>query len=132
MIIFEIKNFMMKSIVVLFLGVFTFLYSCSSNEGSVENGVNQEPVEQVSANQIANFDVSGMTCKMGCGGSIRKGLLQTGAVELVEIDFDEERPSNVITVHFDSEKSTENELLTVLNNLNDNQFTANLLSVEEK
>lgn len=132
MIIFEIKIFKMKLVVVLFLGVFTFLYSCSSNEESVENGVSQEPVEQVAANQIANFDVSGMTCKMGCGGAIRKGLLQTGAVALVEIDFEEERPSNVITVHFDSEKSTENELLTVLNELNDNQFTANLISVKEK
>ena len=121
----------MKTGIIVAFGVMMFLYSCSSNEETVANQ-EQTEVEQVTADKLATYDVSGMMCKMGCGGSIRKGMLQTGAVALVEIDFEDERPSNVVKVHFDSKKSSEDELLALITELNDNQFTASLVSVTEK
>lgn len=116
----------MKKIIVI-VSLLALVYSCSSSEDQVQ--VEETKVEVV-ANQVANFDVEGMTCKMGCGGTIRKGLLETGAVERVEIDFEDERPSNIIKVHYDTEKTNETELLAVLNELNNNQFTASIHSGE--
>ena len=69
-----------------------------------------------------------MVCKMGCGGSIRKELLATNAVEKVEVDFVEDKESQLITVYYNNSRSSKEKLLKVINEMNDKQFTAQAIS----
>jgi copper chaperone CopZ len=117
----------MKSNVILKVGVVAFLsfamYSCTSSDSE---GIEEVIVENVVANKVAVFEVEGMTCKMGCGGTIRKSLLSTKVVEQVEIDFEDDRASNIVTVHYNGDITNASELLAVINQINDNQFSASL------
>ncbi len=113
--IISMKLFYTLSIISLFV-----LVSCSENE-----------VKEPKSDVIADFAVSGMTCKMGCGGSIRKGLLETGFVTQVDVDFDENNAENTISVHFDSNLIDEKQLLEVIESLNDGQFSAKFLTMKE-
>jgi copper chaperone CopZ len=66
--------------------------------------------------------VEGMVCKMGCGGAIRKELLETGSVARVEVDFHEEMKSQIIVAHFDSTKINTDAIKSRIEATNDGQF----------
>ena len=77
----------------------------------------------VEATHIADIQVSGMTCEMGCGGDIRKALRGTGGVSKVDFDFVEDRTMNIAKVSYDAETINEVELKKVIQSLNKGQFT---------
>jgi hypothetical protein len=60
---------------------------------------------------------------MGCGGSIRKALKQTCAVERVEVNYIDSLEEQVIKVHYNREQIAPKQMLQVLSGLNDHQFT---------
>ena len=64
-----------------------------------------------------------MVCQMGCGGSIRKALKETCAVERVEVNYIDSLEEQVIKVHYDREQIAPKQMLQVLSELNDHQFT---------
>ena len=105
----------MRHILVLFI-VAGFLFAC-----------NEEPKTPV-ADKKVEFSVQGMVCEMGCGASLRKGLLATGAVTQVDVSYEEEAPSNAIVVYFDSELTDVEKLLNAILELNDGQFNAEFLN----
>lgn len=80
----------------------------------------------VQANAETQIQVSGMVCKMGCGSTIKKELLETQAVKKVEIDFAEDRKLNTIKVAYDNTKIDEASLVQHIERLNNKQFTATI------
>ena len=64
-----------------------------------------------------------MVCQMGCGGSIRKALKETCAVERVEVNYIDSLEEQVIKVHYNSDQIAPQQMLRVLAGLNDRQFT---------
>ena len=86
------------------------------------------PTTSNTANTKLALSVQGMVCKMGCGGSIRKELLATNAVEKVDVDFVEDNESQLITVYYNNSRSSKAKLLKVINEMNDKQFTAQAIS----
>ncbi|MEN9302377.1 MAG: hypothetical protein RL264_806 [Bacteroidota bacterium] len=103
------------------LAVAVSCQASSSNSAKSEKEVKEmgKPV----ANGVAVFEVEGMVCEMGCGGSIRKDLLETNAVARVEVDYLEEREKQTIKVHYDSKRISPNEIEKVMEKTNDKQFT---------
>lgn len=105
-----------------------FLYSCSNQS---ENKVirtehvekNESKKEIVVPNRELTMEVSGMTCVMGCGSSIRKELYQTKGVSEVEFDFEEERETNIAKIKFDKNIVSVDEMVNIVNTMNENQFT---------
>ena len=83
----------------------------------------QEQIPAVKSNTKITFEVEGMVCKMGCGGAIRKNLIQAGGVERVQVDFVEEAKSQAITVHYDSTLTDVVQLKKRIEQTNDGQFT---------
>jgi copper chaperone CopZ len=106
---------MMRLGILISLLLFVSLFSC------------KEEVKSPTATNKAEISVEGMVCEMGCGASLRKGLLESGSVTKVEVSFDEEAPSNVITVFYDKSISSPEQLIEVIEKLNEGQFKAKLI-----
>ncbi len=99
------------------------LASCGQNDAKVaaENQENS-PKEKVVANKQLTFEIEGMVCVMGCGGSIKSKLAETNAVEACEFDFEEGRKKNKVTVSFDKNKTTPEQIIKIVTEMNDGQF----------
>lgn len=120
------KNFF---IAVGILGLFT---ACTAEEKykevvSNENTPKSEVVTVV-PNKMLTMEIDGMVCKMGCGGSIRKALLETGGVSQCEFDFEENRKTNIAKISFNKDLVSADELVNVVSTINDNQFTVGAVS----
>ncbi len=110
-----------------------FLLSCSSitgngNEQSTEEVKREETTTSVDIasivpNRMLTLQLDGMVCQMGCGGSIRKELNATGGVSLCEFNFEDGRKTNVARISFDKDKITADQIVTIISELNDGQFT---------
>ena len=109
--------------------LFSLLFLAACNNATIDKKASKiVPATSNNANKKLALSVQGMVCKMGCGGSIRKELLATNAVEKVEVDFVEEKESQLITVYYNNSLSSKEKLLKVINEMNDKQFTAQTIS----
>jgi copper chaperone CopZ len=109
--------------------LFSLLFLAACNNSTIDKKASKiMPTTSKIANTKLALSVQGMVCKMGCGGSIRKELLATNAVEKVEVDFVEEKESQLITVYYNNSLSSKEKLLKVINEMNDKQFTAQTIS----
>lgn len=116
----------MKNLVVAFSAV-VVLGACSSEPEVIhlrtEKG-KKETKAPVAANRVLTMEIEGMTCEMGCGGSIRKELKATGGVARVEfVDFTEGAKKQTARVSFDTNKITVDEMVKIVTTMNDKQFT---------
>lgn len=112
------KQVLLPTLVLLFV-------SCSqSNTKNEQNEPQAKVCKSVKANTTQLIGVKGMVCQMGCGGSIRKALKQTCAVERVEVNYIDSLEEQVIKVHYDRGQIAPKQMLKVLAELNDRQFTA--------
>ncbi|MBP6090491.1 MAG: heavy-metal-associated domain-containing protein [Crocinitomicaceae bacterium] len=85
---------------------------------------------KVIGNKKMTVEIEGMTCEMGCGGSIRKALKETGGVERVQYDFVEGRKKQVAIVTYNDQQVSPKEALKLIETINEKQFTAKLISDE--
>lgn len=109
--------------------LFSLLFLAACNNATIDKKASKiMPTTSKIANTKLALSVQGMVCKMGCGGSIRKELLATNAVEKVDVDFVEEKESQLITVYYNNSLSSKEKLLKVINEMNDKQFTAQAIS----
>lgn len=116
----------MKKLSILFSGVL-ILSACSSEPKEVllrtEKGTTEEKKAPVHSTAVLTMEVEGMTCEMGCGGSIRKELKATGGVERVKFDFVEGAEKQKTYVYFDEAKVSEKELKEIVTSMNEKQFS---------
>tara|TARA_B110000285_G_scaffold230880_1_gene298308 strand:+ start:750 stop:1238 length:489 start_codon:yes stop_codon:yes gene_type:complete len=124
----------MKNIVVLSI-IFTALFSCQSNIDSTTDVSQSEHVESqeitVVPNKILAMEVSGMSCAMACGGTIRKGLKATNGVSAVQFDFEMGRETNIANISFDKEVISVEEMSALVSKLNKGQFTVGAVSTSD-
>jgi UPF0288 family protein (methanogenesis marker protein 3) len=100
-----------------------FVVSCGQNEKQVAQEKQEATAkEKVVANKKLTFEIEGMVCVMGCGGSIRSKLAETNAVEACEFDFEDGREMNKVTVSFDKNKTTPESIIKIVTEMNDGQF----------
>jgi copper chaperone CopZ len=105
----------------LSLAIFVLLFACSPNEQQKSISKSTQS-NKVVPNQILVAEVEGMVCKMGCGGAIRKELVETKAVSRVEIDYQEGSQKQTIKVHFDTQLISETQIVRKLEKINNKQF----------
>lgn len=118
---------------VSFLILFVFSLGCSSEPEVVHLRTVKGPRKEktvVETNQLMTIQVEGMTCEMGCGGSIRKALKATGAVERVSFDFVEGRKIQQASIYLDSTKVSSDELEKIIRTINEKQFKTYQRSTE--
>ena len=115
----------MKKLVPFFLSTTLVLLSCSTETKTAETAVKEKVEEQaapVMANRLLTLEIEGMTCVMGCGGSIRSELKATNAIESCEFEFEEGRAKNTAKVAFDKNKITVDEIINIVTTMNKGQF----------
>lgn len=116
----------MKKVVVFFAGVFV-IGACSHSTPvkkviEKEVSITQENLPDVHPNKLLTMEIGGMSCEMGCGGAIRKGLFASGGVERVKFDFEMGRDVNTAEISYDDTKVTEDEIEKIILELNNKQF----------
>jgi hypothetical protein len=124
---------------VLFTGILvSLLVSCSTSTDQVADTENKAQTETISEDELVavipnrkmTTEIDGMTCVMGCGGSIRKELLNTGAVSRCSFDFKGIDETSTAMIEFDKDKITADEIAELLEKINDGQFTLGAMSTE--
>jgi|TARA_R110000737_G_scaffold350741_2_gene390677 copper chaperone CopZ len=112
----------MKVLQIIFVTAI-LLVSCGQNEKQLAKEKQEKASkEKVVANKQLTFEIEGMVCVMGCGGSIKSKLAETNAVEKCEFDFEEGREKNKVTVSFDKNKTTPEQIIKIVTDMNDGQF----------
>jgi len=111
----------------LLIVLIVLLYSC--NQNTTSNAVQKKPQvkpeqqKEVHANQVALVTVEGMVCKMGCGGAIRKGLTEMGGVSSVEIEYEDDRSTQLVKVQYDNNEINGKLISDKIEEINDQQFS---------
>lgn len=109
------------------------MFSSCSSDAPVNTAAQEEAVspDKVVPNRILSLEIEGMVCKMGCGGSIRKELKATGAVADCEFDFEEDREVNTAKIAFNKEKISADEIVKIISEMNEKQFSVGKTSTSE-
>lgn len=68
---------------------------------------------------------------MGCGGTIRKALKETCAVDRVEVSYIDSLEEQKIKVYYKRERIAPRQMLGMLADLNDKQFTVRLIGASQ-
>jgi hypothetical protein len=108
----------MKKLLIIITSLNFLLLSCSE---SAKNEVNTPKTISV-ANQKITLEVEGMVCKMGCGGSIRKALLETKSVSQVDVDYQDDRTKQIVSVSYNKGQINKSAIVKLLETINDKQF----------
>ena len=122
------KKFLYLPILALTLFACTCDDTCDT-EAEAEATAQVEVTATAVADKMMTMEVSGMMCKMNCGGSIKKALKSTTGVTDVEIDFEDGREINVAKVSFDSKLVNEQQMMEAVTSLYDNQYSVSNTSV---
>jgi copper chaperone CopZ len=117
----------------LFFSLLGLFVACNSTPETIvlrrEKGVKALKKKVIGTKNMTT-EIEGMTCEMGCGGSIRKALKETGGVERVQYDFVEGRKKQVAVVTYDAAKIDAQKMLQLIQSINEKQFTAKLVKDE--
>lgn len=122
------KKFLYLPILALTLFACTCDDTCDT-EAEAEATAQAEVTATAVADKMMTMEVSGMMCKMNCGGSIKKALKSTTGVTDVEIDFEDGREINLAKVSFDSKLVYEQQMMEAVTSLYDNQYSVSNTSV---
>lgn len=123
----------------LFTGILiSLLAACSTSTDQVSEtekdaqteSIDEKDLVAVIPNRKMTTEIDGMTCVMGCGGSIRKELLKTGAVSRCSFDFEGIDETSSAMIEFDKDKISADEIADLLKKINDGQFTLGEMSTE--
>lgn len=121
----------MKIILLPFL-LFLFMSCVQQSAKNHKKEAQFKVCKSVKANTIQEIGVQGMVCKMGCGGSIRKALKETCAVERVEVSYIDTLEEQTIKVYYKREQIAPRQMLAILAAINDKQFTVRTIGAPQK
>ena len=121
-----------------FIFSLTLIYSCNQKEDVVvlkrqklsETQKDTKPKNET-PNTVLELEIEGMTCELGCGGSIRVGVKELGGIHRVRFDFKEGQKKQRAFVSYDSKKVDKNQIIEEIQKLNDGQFIAEEISTEK-
>ncbi len=123
----------------LFTGILvSLLASCSTSTNQVSESeigdsvetIKEDDLVAVTPNRMMTTEIDGMTCVMGCGGSIRKELLKTGAVSRCSFDFKGIDETSSAMIDFDKDKISADEIAELIKKINKGQFSLGEMSTE--
>ncbi|MFK7756099.1 MAG: heavy-metal-associated domain-containing protein [Flavobacteriales bacterium] len=98
----------MRSLAVLIVSV-AMLFSCNSTtEKSTSNSSNLASIE---------LSIEGMSCEQMCGSAVCKGLEKIDGVASTDLEFSSDNPIDKVTVQFDPNKVTAEEMTSKVEGL---------------
>lgn len=121
----------MKTLILSFLASVVLLASCNQNSAPAAD---QVPIVKKEINSevnktVANLTIEGMTCSAGCGGKIQQELRALQGVTTTDLEFEEGRPQNIVSVEYDPDKLTEQQLIQCVNGIADSKYTVKSVEI---
>jgi mercuric ion binding protein len=125
----------------LILSIILFLVGCSSNpesqtkisEAMVDVPVNVEIIKigaPESVRQVAELEIEGMTCAVGCAGLIRKTIHDMNGVVDAQINFDPDSKLDYAIVEYKPDMVSELEMAAAVQSLVDGQYKVHQIKVK--
>lgn len=71
---------------------------------------------------VAKMSIEGMMCAEGCGGKIQQDLQALAGVVSTELEFEEQRPENIVKVEFDPAVLNEQQLIQCVQGIADGKY----------
>jgi len=106
----------MKKLIPLLLAV-VLTIACNNKENSTDSVNEKTAIAKASfaSTERAELTISGMTCAVGCAGTIQKNLAKVEGVQSVEVDFD----NRLAMVEFNPSKIALSDLENTVHNTAD-------------
>jgi copper chaperone CopZ len=126
---------MIKNIAALMLGLVVLASSCAgpsseaNNATSADVKIEHKTMDGAEAKTVAKLDITGMTCAAGCGGKIQQELQALEGVVITDLDFQEQRASNIVSVQFDPAKISEKEMIQCVGKIADGMYAVKAVEV---
>jgi hypothetical protein len=112
---------------VLMFSLVLSLFACADSTKTPNKSTSSQNHKTAVSNETMVVEVEGMVCAMGCGGSIRKELKNTGAVSRVEVDFVEGNKTQTLKISFDNKLISQSSIVSKIQKLNKGQFSVNVI-----
>lgn len=117
----------MRYLIIFISLFFALVFTACSSESPKEVLLRTEKgkitaKKKIHSDRLLTLKIQGMTCEMGCGGSIRKELKATGGVQRVTFDFVEGRAVQTAMVFYDSKRVSDKQLTAIVSTMNEKQF----------
>lgn len=122
----------MKYVIPFFLGLLLWSCEIKNTAQNVAKHPEIKACKQITANTTILLGVKGMVCQMGCGGSIRKALKETCAVERVEVNYQDSLEEQIVIVHYDRKQIAPQQMIKILSSINDQQFKVRTIDQPKK
>lgn len=125
---------MIKNITAFMFGLVILASSCAGPSAESANSASEVKIEHktmdaAEAKTVAKLDITGMTCAAGCGGKIQQELQALEGVVLTDLDFQEQRASNIVSVQFDPAKISEKEMIQCVGKIADGMYAVKAVEV---
>lgn len=112
---------MKANIVAVFIAsVLLFSLSCSTKQEAETSKTEVAPENKA----ILHLAIEGMVCASGCAKGIEKEMSTVNGIVSCEVDFDSERA----TVIYDKSKLEERDIIALIEDINEGQYTATVAS----
>lgn len=113
----------MKNLFVLIFSVSLFA-SCSEapKQEKPQTVVTHRDLDSEVNKTVAKMTVEGMMCAEGCGGKIQQDLRALTGVVSTELEFEDQRPENIIKVEYDPLVIDEQKLILCVHGIADGQY----------
>jgi copper chaperone CopZ len=128
----------MKKILALPMVLCALLAACSSSPETTATSLSDVPrtISEVMVSgtpvTMADLSISGMTCEMMCGGSIKKALAALPGVTSTEIRFTEGDASDHAIVTFDADKVSDAEIVKTVQAIHDGQYKVSAVAITKQ
>ena len=80
---------------------------------------------------VAEFEIEGMTCEIGCAKMIKKTVSDLNGVKITKVNFDADRTVDYAYVTYDPNKINEYEMAAAVQSLAGGQYKVNKIIVKK-
>jgi copper chaperone CopZ len=126
-LLLSIKNLsgMKKNSFFLVLVAVVLIWSCNGGpaaEAPAEVKITHTELSGDVEKTVAKMAIGGMMCAHSCGGKIQQELQAIKGVNTTDVDYADNRETNVVTVEFDPKLVSEKELIAKVQSIADGRY----------
>ena len=91
-------------------------------KGDVARSVNEVTITNGTPVTMADLSIDGMTCAMGCGGTIKSALAKLPGVSGAEVNFTDAEHTNHVVVTYDPAQVSDADMVKAVQGIHDGQY----------
>ena len=89
---------------------------------NVARSVNEVAISSGTPVTMADLSIEGMTCAMGCGGTIKNALAKLPGVTGAEVNFTDAGQANHVVVTYDPAQVSDADMVKAVQGIHDGQY----------